>query len=296
MRTSYRRVRLVAIWHPAQADRPRRPGPRPCGSRRSWPGCWNCPPGGGARRGRDPPEPAAPCAGQLDAAHRPSADPTPGTNRQVTVFGAIKVTTGRWMYRLSRRCAADSIALLEQLIGAFPHAPVIVVICDNDSIHHARKVTAYLEEHPRLELLYGARYSPHDNPADVANIAVTSACGPPPMTPKLDDVRFQVRCTCAAADPRRGTASLGLPGCACAQERTGTRGHAVGQPCHLGRRDRVVHRENSYAKVHDQNPIPRSSAQLREGTANPRPERFDEVRLHPAPEVGIDAHERDGGF
>jgi hypothetical protein len=42
---------------------------------------------------------------------------------------------------------------------------VIVVICDNDSIHHARTVTAYLEKHPRLELLYGARYSPDDNPA-----------------------------------------------------------------------------------------------------------------------------------
>ena len=37
---------------------------------------------------------------------------------------------------------------------------MIVVICDNDSIHHARKVTAYLEEHSRLELLYGAWYSP----------------------------------------------------------------------------------------------------------------------------------------
>ena len=57
-----------------------------------------------------------------------------------------------------------------------------MVICDNDSIHHARKVTAYLKEHPRLELLYGARYSPHDNPVEriwaalknyVANTAVT---------------------------------------------------------------------------------------------------------------------------
>ena len=57
--------------------------------------------------------------------------PTPGTNRQVTVFGAIEVSTGRWVYRLGRRCA--------------------------------RKVTAYLEEPPRRELLYGARYSPHDN-------------------------------------------------------------------------------------------------------------------------------------
>ena len=107
---------------------------------------------------------------------------TPGTNRKVTVLGAIEMTTGVWVYRLGRRCAADFIALLDQVLQAFPRAPVIAVICDNDSIHHARKVTAYLEKHPRLELLYGARYSPHDNPAEriwgalknyVANTAVS---------------------------------------------------------------------------------------------------------------------------
>jgi transposase len=107
---------------------------------------------------------------------------TPGTNRKVTVLGALEVTTGSWVYRLGRRCAADFIALLDQLLAAFPRAPVVAVICDNDSIHHARKVTAYLDEHPRLELLYGARYSPHDNPVEriwaalknyVANTAVT---------------------------------------------------------------------------------------------------------------------------
>jgi len=91
---------------------------------------------------------------------------TPGTNRKVTVLGAIEMSTGQWAYRLGRRCAADFIALLQMLTEAFPQAPVIVVICDNDSIHHARKVVAYLKEHPRLELLYGARYSPHDNPVD----------------------------------------------------------------------------------------------------------------------------------
>jgi hypothetical protein len=92
------------------------------------------------------------------------------------------MTAGTWVYRLGRRCAADFIALLDQLLRTFPRAPVIVVICDNDSIHHARKVTAYLEKHPRLEVLYGARYSPHDNPAEriwaalknhVANTAVS---------------------------------------------------------------------------------------------------------------------------
>jgi transposase len=107
---------------------------------------------------------------------------TPGTNRKVTVLGAIEVSTGRWVYRLGRRRAADFIALLGMLAQAFPRAPVIVVICDNDSIHHAHAVTAYLKQHPRLELLYGARYSPHDNPAEriwaalknyVANTAVS---------------------------------------------------------------------------------------------------------------------------
>src|SRR4029077_13499093 len=80
--------------------------------------------------------------------------PTPGTNRQVTVFGAIEVTTGRWVYRLGRRCAADFIALPAQVLRAFPRAPVLVMICDNDSSCHARTVTAYLDKHPRLELLY----------------------------------------------------------------------------------------------------------------------------------------------
>jgi transposase len=107
---------------------------------------------------------------------------TPGTNRKVSVLGALEMSTGEWVYRLGRRCAADFIALLDQLLRAFPRAPAIVVICDNDSIHHARKVAAYLEKHPRLELLYGARYSPHDNPAEriwatlknyVANTAVS---------------------------------------------------------------------------------------------------------------------------
>ena len=82
------------------------------------------------------------------------------------MLGAIEMTTGAWVYRLGRRCAADFIALLDQVLCAFPRAPAVVVICDNDSIDHARKITAYLEKHPRLELLYGARYSPHDNPAE----------------------------------------------------------------------------------------------------------------------------------
>ncbi len=70
---------------------------------------------------------------------------TPGTNRQVTVYGALEMTTGRWVYRLGRRRAAEFIAFLRMLAASFPAAPLIVVICDNDSIHHARAVTRYLD-------------------------------------------------------------------------------------------------------------------------------------------------------
>jgi transposase len=107
---------------------------------------------------------------------------TPGKNRQVTVYGAIDVTTGQCICRLGRRCAADFVALLDQVLAAFPLAPAIAVICDNDSIHHARAVTRHLQQHPRLQVLYGARCSPHDNPIEriwgalknyVADTAVT---------------------------------------------------------------------------------------------------------------------------
>jgi hypothetical protein len=93
---------------------------------------------------------------------------TPGMNRQVTVYGALDVTAGAWAWRLGRRRAADFLAFLDQLLRAFPRAPAVAVICDNDTIHHARAVTAWLEDHPRLELLYGARYSPHDNPVEMS--------------------------------------------------------------------------------------------------------------------------------
>jgi hypothetical protein len=51
--------------------------------------------------------------------------------------------------------------------AAHPDAGQATGRCDNDSIRHARAVTAYLGKHPQTELLYGARYSPHDNPVEL---------------------------------------------------------------------------------------------------------------------------------
>ncbi|MGI5133877.1 IS630 family transposase [Streptomyces sp. CA-106110] len=108
---------------------------------------------------------------------------TPGKNRQTTVFGALEVATGAWVYTLDRRrSAATFVAFLQLLLAAYPDTPAVAVLCDNDSIHHAKAVTAYLADQPRLRLLFGARYSPHDNPVEriwaalkafLANTAVT---------------------------------------------------------------------------------------------------------------------------
>ncbi|WUO18457.1 transposase [Streptomyces sp. NBC_00287] len=92
--------------------------------------------------------------------------PNPGKNRQLTVPGALEVTTGTFRYRLGRRRATDFPDLFKQPVAAFPYAPATVVICDNDQIHHARAVRDFITAQPGMRLWYGARYSPHDNPVE----------------------------------------------------------------------------------------------------------------------------------
>jgi transposase len=42
----------------------------------------------------------------------------------------------------------------------------VAVVCDNVIIHHSKLVQRWLATHPRLRVLHGARYSPHDNPVE----------------------------------------------------------------------------------------------------------------------------------
>jgi transposase len=43
---------------------------------------------------------------------------------------------------------------------------VVAVICDKVIIHRSKIVGRWLRKHPRLRVLHGARYSPHDNPVE----------------------------------------------------------------------------------------------------------------------------------
>jgi transposase len=92
---------------------------------------------------------------------------TPGTNRRRTIFGAVELTSGRFLYQVTRKAvSATFIAFCESLLAAYPTASVVAVICDNVIIHRSKLVGRWLADHPRLLVLHGARYSPHDNPTE----------------------------------------------------------------------------------------------------------------------------------
>jgi transposase len=92
---------------------------------------------------------------------------TPGKNRRRTIFGVIDLHTGRWCYQVARKAVSASFtAFVEQLLAAYPAAPVVAVVCDNVIIHRSKIVQRWLAAHPRVVVLHGARYSPHDNPVE----------------------------------------------------------------------------------------------------------------------------------
>jgi len=62
--------------------------------------------------------------------------------------------------------SASFTGFCEQLLAAYPAAPQVAVICDNVIIHRSKIVQRWLKTHPRLRVLHGARYSPHDNPVE----------------------------------------------------------------------------------------------------------------------------------
>jgi len=92
--------------------------------------------------------------------------PTPGTNVTRTLFGALNIRTGRWVYLVRERMfKEDFMAFLEYLLIAYPTGPIVLIV-DNFSSHTAQAVTEWLAEHPRLQLLYLPKYCSHLNPVE----------------------------------------------------------------------------------------------------------------------------------
>lgn len=93
--------------------------------------------------------------------------PTPGQNAKRAIFGACDLRTGRWFYQLTEhKRSVDFIAFLTILLTAYPLG-IVYVIVDNATIHSSRIVLAWLQAHPRLQLVYLPTYSGHHlNPVE----------------------------------------------------------------------------------------------------------------------------------
>jgi transposase len=91
----------------------------------------------------------------------------PGTNQRRTLHGAVNLASGSWHHHVSVRNVSVAFCyFLQQLLAAYPHAPVVAVICDNGTTHHSGITRRWLADHPRLYLITGAKYSPQDNPVE----------------------------------------------------------------------------------------------------------------------------------
>jgi DDE superfamily endonuclease len=85
---------------------------------------------------------------------------TPGINRRRSLFGALDLASGRWFYQVTHEAvSATFIRFMEHVLAGYPDAPLVVLVLDNVIIHRSRQVQAWLRTHPRMHLVYGARYS-----------------------------------------------------------------------------------------------------------------------------------------
>jgi transposase len=115
--------------------------------------------------------------------------PTPGSNKRRTIFGAVNLLTGAFHYHLAVKGVSVVFCyFLDMLLAAYPDAPQIVVITDNGSIHHSKITRKWLADHPRIQVIEGAKYSPQDNPTERMWAALKNAIAntaPATMTDRI---------------------------------------------------------------------------------------------------------------
>ena len=91
---------------------------------------------------------------------------TPGKNRRRTIFGAVDLCSGRFLYQVTRKAVSASFtAFCEQLLAAYPAAAGRGGLRQRHH-PHSKIVQRWLASHPQPRVLHGARYSPHDNPVE----------------------------------------------------------------------------------------------------------------------------------
>ena len=92
--------------------------------------------------------------------------PTPGTNDRRSIFGALDIRTGKWVYQIfDRKRKEQFIEFLNHIASLYPTGRIHIIL-DNYSIHKAKIVQEWLTSHPRVKLYYLPCYMPQLNPVE----------------------------------------------------------------------------------------------------------------------------------
>src|SRR5499433_4273913 len=103
---------------------------------------------------------------------------TPGKNQKHYLAAALDPATGQTSYVLGpKKNNVLFRKLLDHLQQSFgKRYRKIYVVCDNYKIHKAKAVERWLEEHPRIELIWLPSYCPKANPIERAFGDVHDKC------------------------------------------------------------------------------------------------------------------------
>lgn len=92
--------------------------------------------------------------------------PTPGTNSKKSIFGALDIRTGKWLYRILDHKRTEQFIEFLNYVTSFYPTGMIHIILDNFSIHKAKAVQEWLASHPRVRLYHLPCYMPQLNPVE----------------------------------------------------------------------------------------------------------------------------------
>jgi len=87
-------------------------------------------------------------------------------NKNFKVFGAVNKYSGKFTYQTFDKCNGENfIEFLKTTLKDYPIGMVYMIL-DNASFHKSKLVKAWLEQNPRIELLFLPTRSPRLNPVE----------------------------------------------------------------------------------------------------------------------------------
>ena len=117
---------------------------------------------------------------------------TYGKHLSLKLLGVLNYATGKVTVQETETCDAQVfLSFLKKVLCEY--FGEIVMVLDNTRIHHAKLLQPFLEENPRLHLLFLPPYSPNLNPIEGLWRWLKDCCVNNVFYPKFYQIRLSVR-------------------------------------------------------------------------------------------------------